>query len=161
MTYNPNSGKNSDNQSAIKEATKNPITQNLTEAFSITPYFEAHPGAKEAYENEVIRPMEKGEYPGKLADTLPNKVQAYYLFLSTGEMVCYQANGQYEALRKYFVHLIVPSEVIENEKSKRLLTKTLTNVNGLVKSVSQVVTTHKVTLLAAGVVTAIVRFFAF
>jgi len=133
----------------------------ILEAPSIGEYFETYPDAKKAYKNEVILLMENGEFPGKLAGRLPNEVQAYYLFLSTGEMVCYQANGQYEALTKYFVHLIVPSEFIENQKSKRVLTKTLGNINNLVKSVNQVVGTHKATLLAVGVITAIVRFFTF
>jgi hypothetical protein len=103
--------------------------------------------------------MENSELPGKLVDTLPNQVQAYRLFLSTGELVFYQVSSRGELSRNYLVHPIVPSQVIEDEKAKRLLTKTLKNVDSLVKSVSQVVTTHKGTLLVAGVVTAIVRFF--
>ncbi len=133
----------------------------IFEAPSIREYFETYPDANRAYKNEVIRPMEKGEFPGKLAGRLPKQTQAYYLFLSTGEMVCYQANSQYETIRKYFVHLIVPSEVIENEKSKRLVTKTLGNANNLITSVGQVLKTHQTAFTIVGLITAIVRFFAF
>lgn len=133
----------------------------IFEDASIQLYLEEHPDVKTAYENEVVRPMENGNLPGKLPNTLYNEVKAYCVFLSTGDLVFYQMSSQSKDLRKYFVHLLVPSEEIDKLKAKRLLTKTLSNANELVTSVNQVVKTHKATLLLISVVSAIIRFFTF
>lgn len=132
----------------------------IREAPSIEPYLEAHPSVKEAYENEVIRPMENGEFPGKLADNLGDGINAYRLYLKTGELVIYQVTSQDKVPRKYFILPLAPADEIEAQKAKRLLTKTLTHASKVASSISDTVKAHQGTILLLGAVTAIVRFFA-